>query len=70
MNPATALTEVPDDTTSAVEADVTLVEPHPHQVQPHPAEWYDTGEFRRQLLLHFQKACRTAVASNPQDLPG
>jgi hypothetical protein len=66
----TALPELTMDLAPAVGADDTPVESPPDQAQPHSAEWYDTPEFRRQLVLHFQKAAQQAVASNPPALPG
>ena len=70
MNPATAPTAPLADTAAVVEVEAPSVEPQPDQIQPHPPEWYDTPEFRRQLLLHFQEACRKAVATNPPGMPG
>ena len=70
MDPTVAQLEPVSDTEPVVDVELTTVEPNPGPVRPHPAEWYDTPEFRRQLLLHFQKATRKAVATNPTDLPG
>ncbi len=69
MTPTTALIEPPTETVPTVEEEIVSTDEPTGQVRPHPAEWYDTPEFRRQLMEHFTKATRIAIASGPPDMP-